>query len=76
MGEAGPGRTTVIITSGRTMYKPSRNMASTSGSFEMSLRKFDGTNFNFWKEQIQDYLIVCGLINPIGNDEVPTTYKL
>jgi hypothetical protein len=33
-------------------------MASTSGSSEMSIRKFDGTNFNFLKEQMQDYLIV------------------
>ena len=24
----------------------------------MSLRRFDGSNFNFWKEQMQDYLIV------------------
>ena len=23
----------------------------------MSLRRFDGSNFNFWKEQMQDYLI-------------------
>jgi hypothetical protein len=35
-------------------------MASTSGSSEMSLRKFDRMNFNFWKEQIEDYLIACG----------------
>ena len=35
-------------------------MASTSGSLEMSLRRFDGSNFNFWKEQMQDYLIVKG----------------
>ena len=40
-------------------------MASTSGSLEMSLRKFDGSNFNFWKEQMQDYLIVKGQIDPI-----------
>jgi hypothetical protein len=33
-------------------------MARTSGSSEMSLKKFDGTNFNFWKEQMQDYLAV------------------
>ena len=26
------------------------HMASTSGSLEMSLRKFVGLNFNFWKE--------------------------
>ena len=36
-------------------------MASTSGSSKMSLRKF---NFNFWKEQMQDYLIVKGQIDP------------
>ena len=40
-------------------------MASTFGSLEMSLRKFDDTNFNFWKEQMQDYLILRGQINPI-----------
>ena len=38
-------------------------MASTSGSSEMSLRRFDGSNFNFWKEQMQDYLIVKGQID-------------
>jgi hypothetical protein len=36
-------------------------MASKSGSSEMSIRKFDGTNFNFRKEQMQDYLIVHGV---------------
>ena len=34
----------------------------------MSLRNFSGTNFNFWKEQMQDYLIVKGHINPIKNE--------
>jgi hypothetical protein len=46
----------VLTTSDRTTDKPSRQMASTSGSFEMSIRKFDRTNFNFWKEQMQDYV--------------------
>jgi hypothetical protein len=41
----------------------------------MSIRKFDGTNFNFWKEQMQDYLIVHGCIDPIENATAPTTYK-
>jgi hypothetical protein len=50
-------------------------MATTSGSSEMSIRKFGGTNFNFWKEQMQDYLIVRGQIDPIEHDTAPTTYK-
>ena len=41
----------------------------------MSLRKFDGTNFNFWKEQMQDYLIVKGQIDPIENENAPDEYK-
>ena len=50
-------------------------MASTSGSSEMSLRKFDGSNFNFWKEQMQDYPIVKGQIDPIENEIAPEIYK-
>jgi hypothetical protein len=50
-------------------------MASTSGSFEMSIRKFDGMNFNFWKEQMQDYLIVRVYIDPIEHDTAPVTYN-
>ena len=50
-------------------------MASTSGSSEMSLRRFDGSNFNFWKEQMQDYLIVKGQIDPIENENPPEAYK-
>jgi hypothetical protein len=50
-------------------------MASTSGSSEMSIWKFDGTNFNFWKEQMQEYLIVCAQIDPLEHDLAPTTYK-
>jgi hypothetical protein len=50
-------------------------MASTSGSSEMSIQKFDGTNFNSWKEQMQDYLIVRGQIDPIEHDTAPATYK-
>jgi hypothetical protein len=41
----------------------------------MRIRKFDGTNFNFWKEQMQDYLIVRGYIDPIEHDMAPATYK-
>ena len=41
----------------------------------MSLRKFDGSNFNFWKEQMHDYLIVKGLIDPIGIENPPEAYK-
>ena len=37
----------------------------------MSLSRFDGSNFNFWKEQMQDYLIVKGQINPIENAIAP-----
>jgi hypothetical protein len=50
-------------------------MASTSGSSKLSIRKFDGMNFNFWKEQKQDYLIVRGYIDPIEHDTAPATYK-
>ena len=31
----------------------------------MSLRRFDGSNFNFWKEQMHNYPIVKGQIDPI-----------
>ena len=40
----------------------------------MSLRRFDGSNFNFWKEQMQDYLIVKGQIDPIEYDIMPYPY--
>ena len=42
----------------------------------MSQRKFDGSNFNFWNEQMQDYLIVKGQIDPIENENAPVGYKL
>ena len=51
-------------------------MASTSGSLEMSLRRFDSSNFNFWKEQMQDYLIVKGKIDPIETENPLEGYKL
>ena len=51
-------------------------MASTSGSVEMSLRKFNGSNFNFWKEHMQDYLIVKGQIDPIETENPLEGYKL
>jgi hypothetical protein len=41
----------------------------------MSIRKFDGTNFNFSKEQMQDYLIVRSQIDPIEHDRALATYK-
>ena len=41
----------------------------------MSLRKFDGSNFNFWKEQMQDYLIVKGQIDPIETENPLEGYK-
>ena len=50
-------------------------MASTSDSSEMILRRFDDSNFNFWKEQMQDYLIVKGQIDPIDSENPPKTYK-
>jgi hypothetical protein len=50
-------------------------MASTSGSSEMSIRKFDKKNFKFWKEQMQDYLIVRGQIDPIEHETALATYK-
>ena len=50
-------------------------MASTSGSLEMSLRKFNKSNFNFWKEQMHDYLIVKGQIDPIETKNPPKGYK-
>ena len=50
-------------------------MASTSGSSETSLRKFNGSNFNFWKEQMQDYLIFKGQIDPIEIENPPEAYK-
>ena len=40
----------------------------------MSLRRFDDSNFNFWKEQMQDYLIVKGQIDPIEKS-APEIYK-
>ena len=40
----------------------------------MSLR-FNGSNFNFWKEQMQDYLIVQGQIDPIENEVALEIYK-
>mgnify|MGYP000238107944 CR=1 FL=1 len=41
----------------------------------MSLRRFDGSNFNFLKEQMQDYLIIKGQIDPIENENAPEIYK-
>ena len=41
----------------------------------MSLRRFDSSNFNFWKKQMQDYLIVKGQIEPIENENPLETYK-
>ena len=35
-------------------------MASTFDLSEMSIQKFDDTNFNFWTLQMQDFLIVKG----------------
>ena len=50
-------------------------MESTSSSLEMSLWKFDGTNFNYWKDQMQDYFIMRGQIDPIKNVVAPAGTK-
>ena len=50
-------------------------MASTSGSFEMNLSKFDNSNFYFWKKKIQDYLVVKAQIDPIENDTMQANYQ-
>ena len=42
-------------------------MASTSSSLGMRLQKFGGMKLNYWKEQIQDYLIMRGQLDPIEN---------
>ena len=41
----------------------------------MRLRKFNGSNFNFWKEQMQDYLMVKGQIDPIETGNPLEGYK-
>ena len=41
----------------------------------MSLQKVNDTNFNFWKEKMQDYLIVKDQIDPIENKSPPEEYK-
>ena len=41
----------------------------------MSLRKFDGSNLNFYKEKMHDYLIVKGQIAPIEYENVAEGYK-
>ena len=58
-----------------SIYHLEPKMVSTSGSSEMSLRKFDGLNFNFWKEQMQDYLIVKGQIDPMETENALEGYK-
>ena len=51
-------------------------MASTSESMTMCLRKFDESNLNFWKEQMQEYLIVKGHLDPIENESAPVKYAV
>ena len=41
----------------------------------MSLSKFDGSNLNFYKEKMHDYLIVKGQIAPIEYENVAEGYK-
>ena len=43
-------------------------MALTSESMTMCLRKFDESNMDFWKEQMQEYVIVKGNLDPIENE--------
>ena len=50
-------------------------MVSTSGSSELNLRKFNESNYNFWKEQMQEYLIIKGQIDPIEAENPPEGYK-
>ena len=64
-----------VVNSEQSLANRNRSMASTSGSSEMSLRKFDGSNFNFWKEQMHDYLIVKGQIDPIETENPLEAYK-
>ena len=40
----------------------------------MRLRKFDRFIFNFWKEQLQEYLIVNGQIDPIETQNIPEVF--
>ena len=41
----------------------------------MSLRKFDGTNFSYSKEQMENYIIVKGQIDLIQNATPPSIVK-
>ena len=50
-------------------------MAFRSGSSETSLHQLDGTNYNYRKEQMQDYLIVgAHRSDPYAN--TPSSIKL
>ena len=51
-------------------------MVSTPGSLEMSVRMFDDMKFSFWKEEMQDYLIIGGQTVPIKNVVASACYKL
>ena len=50
-------------------------MTSTFGSSNMRLKKFNEFNFNFSNEQMQDYLMVKGQIDPIETTNDPKRYK-
>ena len=56
-------------------YGSTTDVASTSTSFKMSLRNSDGMNFNFRKEQMQDYMVVKGEIDLIENVVALASYK-
>ena len=72
VGSGGPSSSIVGIREGSGS---GGSGTSTSGSLEMSLRKFDGSNFNFWKEQMKDYLILKGHIDPVETENPPGGYK-
>ena len=42
----------------------------------MSLKKLNNTYCNFWKEQMQDYLIMKGQIDSIENENAHVEYTL
>ena len=64
-----------FVTDSRQSLPNQHRRDSTFGSSRMRLRKFDGSNFNFLKEQMQDYLIVKGQIDPIEFENPPKEYK-
>ena len=68
-------RPTTVRSELRTKSSESTPMASISSSPEMGLRKFNRLKFNFWKEQMQNYLIVKGQIDLIETKNPPKVIK-